>query len=84
LPVLICVLKGNEEPARPLINGIIKAQNADIRVYSMTDIGLLENEVGLKGSPTYVKKTFRMILSRDHEMVSSVQNVIEKIKEFTK
>jgi len=84
LPALVCVLKGNEEPTRPLINGVIKSQNANIPVYSMVDIGLVENEVGLKGSPTFVRKTFRMILSREHQMVSSVREVIEKIEEFTK
>ena len=59
LPVLICVLKGDSEPSRATINGIKKAQSANIETYSMEDIGLSAEEVGIKGSPTFVSKAFR-------------------------
>ena len=59
LPALICVLKDTFEPSRPLINGVIKAADADIPVYGAEDIGLEPDEAGLKGSPTYVNKAYR-------------------------
>ena len=59
LPALICVLKDYFEPTRAKINGIIKAQNAEIITYGFEDLGLSAEEVGLKGSPTYVSKAFR-------------------------
>lgn len=59
LPALICVLKDYFEPTRAKINGIIKAQNAEIKTYGFDDLNLSAEEVGLKGSPTYVSKAFR-------------------------
>ncbi|HIS36607.1 TPA: electron transfer flavoprotein subunit beta/FixA family protein [Candidatus Scatousia excrementigallinarum] len=59
LPALICVLKDYFEPTRAKINGIIKAQNAEIKTYGFDDLNLSAEEVGLKGSPTYVSRAFR-------------------------
>jgi len=59
LPALICVLKDYFEPTRAKINGIINAQNSEITTYGFDDTGLTPEEVGLKGSPTYVSKAFR-------------------------
>lgn len=59
LPALICVLKSDEEPIRPSINGIKKAQNTQIVTYSLEDTGLSPEETGIKGSPTYVSRAFR-------------------------
>lgn len=63
-PALICVLKNDFEPTRAKINGIIKAQNAQIKKLSMEDINLLPENVGIKGSPTFVSKAFRPIKKR--------------------
>lgn len=59
LPALICVLKDYFEPTRAKINGVIKAQKAKIQVFGFDDLSLNADEVGLKGSPTYVSKAFR-------------------------
>ncbi len=83
LPALICVLKGFEEPTRPTINGIIKAQNSDITVYTIEDTGLTPEEAGLKGSPTYVSKAFRPVNTRGEcEFCINCDTLAEKIKEF--
>lgn len=83
LPALVCVLKGNYEPTRPTINGIIKAQQSDITVYSMEDIGLTPDEVGIKGSPTYVSKAFRPTNTRGEcEICKDCDTLALKIKEF--
>lgn len=83
LPVLICVIKGEYEPPRPLINGIIKAQKAMITTYNTDDIGLPPEEAGLKGSPTYVSKAFRPVHKRGEcEFTKDYEKLAEKIKEF--
>lgn len=59
LPAVLCMLKCDYEPRRPLISGFIKAHNAKVSAFSMDDINLKPEEVGIKGSPTYVSKAFR-------------------------
>ena len=52
LPAVLCMLKCDYEPRRPLINGFKLAQNVEIPFYSHEDIGIEPEAVGLKGSPT--------------------------------
>ena len=59
LPAVVCMLKNEKEPTRALISGVIKAQKSQIRILGLDNIGLKTEEVGLKGSPTYVNKAFR-------------------------
>jgi electron transfer flavoprotein beta subunit len=82
LPALLCILQGEYEPSRPLINGIIAGQNAEITVLTAQDLGLAPNEIGLKGSPTFVNKSFRLVTERHPETVDSLETLCAKIKEF--
>lgn len=83
LPALICVLKGDKEPIRPTINGIKKAMNTEIATYSLEDIGLSSDDVGIKGSPTFVSKAFRPQSKRGEcTFCSDVNSLASKIKEF--
>lgn len=82
-PALVCVLKGYEEPSRATINGVKKAQNSTIAIYSMDDIGLTPEEVGIKGSPTYVSRAFRPEKTRGEcQIVTDCDMLANKIKEF--
>lgn len=58
-PSLVCVLQKEEEPTRAKVEGVMKAQNTQIKVFTADDIGLNPEDTGLKGSPTYVSKAFR-------------------------
>lgn len=58
LPALITVVKEINEPRLPSMKGKMKAKKAEIPVWKITDIQVPEDEVGLKGSPTVVKKIF--------------------------
>ena len=86
LPVLICVLQSSEEPSRATINGYKQAQMSEIPVLSMETLGLLPEETGIKGSPTYVSKAFRPIITRTNEKIfysgSSAAALKDKITEF--
>lgn len=88
LPAVLCMLKCDYEPRRPLIEGFVKAHKAKIQVYSMEDIHLSAEEVGMKGSPTYVSKAFRPEQKQGGEIVTSenaestAKMLKEKLKEF--
>ncbi len=58
-PVLICILQGDQEPPRPTINGIIKANQTNVEILGIDDINLSYENAGIKGSPTYVSRAFR-------------------------
>jgi electron transfer flavoprotein beta subunit len=58
LPVLITVVKDINEPRLPSLLGIKKAAKAQIPILTAKDIGVDENKIGLKGSPTWVTKIF--------------------------
>ena len=72
IPALICMLQGQGEPSRPLIEGIIKAHGFEVKVFAHEDIGLSPDEIGIKGSPTYVSKAFRPQKRNDCVFVDTV------------
>lgn len=82
-PALVCIMKGYAEPTRPTINGIKKAQFSEIEVYSMEDIGLTPEQVGIKGSPTYVSRAFRPEHNRGEcSLCTDCAELAQKIKEY--
>lgn len=88
LPVLLCVLKKDDEPTRAKINGIINAKKSEIKTLGIDDIGLSPENAGLKGSPTYVSKAFRPaqkhrnIAPTEASSESQVQYLFNKLKEL--
>ena len=82
LPALICALKQDFEPKRPLINGIISASKKEIKVLSMEDIGLTPDKTGLKGSPTCVSRAFRNLSSHNAEKFKlNVDDIVKLLSE---
>jgi electron transfer flavoprotein beta subunit len=80
-PALICVTEQSFEPSRPRINGIISASKKEIKIYSLDDIGLNSEEVGIKGSPTYVSKAFRKISTHNAQKYKlQVKESVDLIK----
>jgi len=88
LPAVLCMLKCDYEPRRPFIQGFIDAHNAKIESFSMDDIKLVPELVGIKGSPTYVSKAFRPEQKQGGEVVTpetakaGAETIKEKLKEF--
>ena len=59
LPLLVSVIKTlNYEPRYPTVKGTMKANRAEIPVWTAADIDVKEERLGLKGSPTQVRKIF--------------------------
>lgn len=88
LPAVLCMLKCDYEPRRPLISGFIKSHKSNVKTYSMEDIKLPPEEVGMKGSPTYVSKAFRPEQKAGGEVITpensakGAELIKEKLKEF--
>ena len=57
-PVLITAVKELNEPRFPTIRGTMKAKKREIPHFSADDIKVDETKIGLKGSPTMVRKIF--------------------------
>lgn len=70
LPGLVCMLKCDYEPRMPAIKGVMKANRTQIPEVSMEDIGLTLEEVGFKGSPTWVSKAFRPATREAGELIN--------------
>lgn len=58
LPAVITVVKEINMPRLPSIKGMKRAAAIDIHVLSLADVCGDESRLGLKGSPTQVRKTF--------------------------
>lgn len=79
LPGLICMIKGDFRPRKFTIKGSMIAQDVQIPHYSMEDIGLDAEQVGFRGSPTYVSKAFRPEPREGGEMIEGNNDEIVKI-----
>lgn len=81
LPVMLCMQLGEFEPARALIEGYKKAQTTEIKTLTMENLSLQPEETGIKGSPTYVSKAFRPIITRTNEKIFYSENFAAALKD---
>ena len=90
LPALLTVVKEIAYPRLPTLRGKQKARSMAIPVYSGRDIGIPEEELGLKGSPTRVIKIYRPQVTRkgklfqvkdDHTLAESIDLLISFMEE---
>lgn len=58
MPVLLTVVKSINEPRYPTVKGTMKANRKEIPVWTVNDIEVDADRIGLKGSPTQVRKIF--------------------------
>lgn len=88
LPVLLTVVRELNEPRMPSLRGKMAAKKAEIRCMGMADIEAEEGNLGLKGSPTQVKKIFapevksgrKMFEGSPEEQVDSLIDELRNIK----
>jgi len=87
-PLVISVLKRDEDVRNFTIRSYIGSCNKDIKVVNKDDIEINENFIGFKGSPTYVANSFPPSISRnseflvgnDDEICHQLFDIIEKKK----
>ncbi len=88
LPVLLTVVKELNIPRLPSLKGRISAKKAVITKMGFSEIGADENMVGLKGSPTQVRRIFApeiktgrmMIKGTPEEQVNTLLQELKTIK----
>jgi len=85
IPVLITVVKEINEPRLPSLRGKMAAKKAEIKKLSSRDIEADESLVGLKGSPTQVKRIFAPELKKDRKIFEGTpeeqaQKLIEELR----
>jgi len=57
-PLLITVVKSMNEPRHPNVKGIMKANRKSIPIWELKDMDIDLERIGLKGSPTQVRRIF--------------------------
>ncbi len=58
LPLMITVVKSINEPRYPTVKGTMKANRSEIPVWTINDLEIDPERLGLKGSPTQVRRIF--------------------------
>lgn len=87
LPGLVCMLKCDYSPRMPNIKGVMKANKTQIPTVGLQDLKLPVEEVGLKGSPTFVAKSYRQPprtqgdIINEGDTTKNVQLLIEKLRD---
>lgn len=85
LPVLLTVVREINTPRLPSLKGKMAAKKAVIAKMDMKEIGAEENNVGLKGSPTQVRKIFAPEAKTDRKMLQGsleeqVSSLVEELR----
>lgn len=80
LPAVICVNNYIIKPRLPKISGYIKAQEYIYHKYNMFDLNVNETQIGVKGSPTYVKSVFKNQENRNCKFTDNINEIINEIK----
>ena len=86
-PVLITTVKSINEPRYPTVRGTMKANRAEIPVLTLQDLAVKEQRLGLKGSPTQVRKIFtpkqrvQGVLIQKDTARDAVAELIQKLAE---
>lgn len=75
MPVLLTAIKELNEPRYPTIKGILEAydekMDSEIKVWGVDDLDVDLSQIGLKGSPTNVSKSFVPVKSNTSEMIEA-------------
>lgn len=87
MPVLITAVKALNEPRFPTIKGTMKAKRREIPVLTAEEVGAEVERIGLKGSPTRVRKIYTPqqrtggVVITEEDMTTAVDVLMNKLKE---
>ncbi|MDR2836543.1 MAG: electron transfer flavoprotein subunit beta/FixA family protein [Bacteroidales bacterium] len=85
-PCLFTALSSTIKPRYMSVNGIIEAYNKQVEIWTVENINVDENKLGLAGSPTKVKKSFTKGAKEPGQLYEvdpqeAVDIIITKLKE---
>jgi electron transfer flavoprotein alpha/beta subunit len=78
LPAVLTVTRDLNEPRALSFSGIVKARKKEIREWGMADLGVDEESVGLKGSPTIVSEMTTRERKRQADIITGTRE--EKVE----
>jgi electron transfer flavoprotein beta subunit len=87
MPALVTVVRDLNKPRYPSVGGIVDAyRERKVRLVKPRDVGLSEENIGLSGSPTQVKRTFTPEHHRAGEILEGdtkkmVSQLVERLKD---
>lgn len=81
LPALITATKNLNTPRYPSIRGLLASRTAEIPILGAADIGADPERIGMKGSPTQVRRT-RTPQARKQGMIIRDRAAAEAVAEF--
>lgn len=87
VPALLTVVKSINEPRLPTVKGTMKANRKEIPVITVNDVEVDPDRLGLKGSPTQVRRIFTPQQRTQGEIIQadsareSVAMLIQKLSE---
>lgn len=70
LPCAVSLTPTGVPPRKPSLSGAIKARKSSVTVFSVEDIGLSTEKIGLTGSPTIVANVTNMVSERPPVLMS--------------
>jgi len=76
MPCVISLTPTGIPPRKPSLSGAIKARSAQITTFSIADIGLGTEKIGISGSPTIVAKVVNIVSERAPITMSEGHNEI--------
>ncbi len=88
LPALLTVSRSASSPRLPTLSGLKKARSKKIDIIGMEKLGMEEDEVGLRGSPTRVVKVYNVKVTRKGEIYEGervkegIERVVEILRRF--
>jgi len=87
LPCALSFTPTGIDPRRPALSGAVKARDAKVTVFSIDDINLSDEKIGLSGSPTIVAKVANITSERapikmceGHGETELVNSLVENMK----
>lgn len=87
MPVLLTVVKSINEPRFPTVKGTMKANRTEIPVITANEVDVNPDRLGLKGSPTQVRRIFTPQQRTQGEVIQadsardSVEALLQKLME---
>ncbi|MHC1635169.1 MAG: electron transfer flavoprotein subunit beta/FixA family protein [Candidatus Methanospirareceae archaeon] len=85
LPAVLAVSKTINTPRYPSAIGIMEAVKKEIKIWNASDIGVEQDKIGYKGSPTRMKEFFKLERRRKRKILKgegAVKEAISMLKEL--
>ncbi len=83
LPALLTIMNVNYEPRNATVLGVFSAVKSHVTIWSARDVSIDPARVGLRGSPTKMKKIEKVVIRRARQIIggASPEEIVDKLLE---